>query len=361
MPVLEAVIERLPRARLRGAAYERFARETFSQTPFEAHVAHCRWLYQQNPAAADGDALPIYVCRDDDAIVGQIAIIPVRIVLDGVNLRSGWCTDFFVLPSHQRRGLGRQLLSAAHADFPLLMSLGQTQASRNLFLRCGWHHAGVTHTYKRFLRPMRCLTKKALESISHAPPAGAPQTCAPTSAAPAPQFDEVDRDLSLGRYAASELRGRDAPGTRIRRGVDFLRWRYANPAAPAYSILRYPHENSTPAFAVWRTIRDPRWRRGNLVDLIYPSDLPDAGLAELLAMVTDAMRADDVDIFECQTSDQRVLDALPHGPFATRQPGVHFVYGGIDGTRWPLINADQWRLYAGDCDVDALHARGSSQ
>lgn len=344
MTVLDAAIERLPHAQLAAPPYERFARAIFGQANWDAHIRYCRWLYQRNPHWTDDERLPVYTCRDGDAIVGQLGIIPAQIVLDGVRQRSGWCVDFFILPSHRRRGLGRQLLTAAHADFPLLMSLGQTDASYNLFLRCGWKPAGTMRTYKRYLRPVRCMTKKTLVSIG----IGRFARTRPN----APVQTHVD-------WPTAEVNA--ASNTRICRARDFLHWRYSDVPNLSYEFLTQEHNGSRASFAVWRSVSDPPWRRGVLVDLIYPTDLPDAGLTDLLARTADAMRAADVDVFECQTSDHRVLAALPHGPLTTEQPGVRFVFGGIDGAAWPAIPADKWRLYAGDCDLDALHARGDGQ
>ncbi|MCH8211614.1 MAG: hypothetical protein IIB99_09595 [Planctomycetes bacterium] len=73
MTVLEAAIERLPQAQLTAPPYQRFARATFGQTNWDAHVRYCRWLYQRNPHWTDDQRLPIYTCRDDDDIVAIIS------------------------------------------------------------------------------------------------------------------------------------------------------------------------------------------------------------------------------------------------------------------------------------------------
>lgn len=349
MPVLDSAIQPLARDDLASGGYERFARSVFGLASFEAHVEYCRWLYDRNPATESAGFLPIYVCREGDSIVGQLGIIPVRIVLDGASLRSGWCVDFFILPSHQRRGIGRGLLSAAHADFPMLMSLGQTDASRALFLKCGWRVAGAMRIYKRFLRPLRCVTKKALASAGIA-------TGLAEHAPSVSQFTNPFAGASEGD--AGELRGIRARETCVVRTGEFMQWRYGDTPGLAYRILPINHGTERVSYAVWRVVDEPPLRRGLLVDLVYSPDLSDADLPFLLARVTDCMRSDGIDVLECQTSDLRVLAALPGGPFATQQPGARFVYGGMDGTVWPTIPADQWRLYAGDCDVDALHARG---
>ena len=349
MPVLDSAIQPLARADLTSGGYERFARSVFGLADFEAHAEYCRWLYDRNPATESDEFLPIYVCREGDSIVGQLGIMPVRIVLDGASLRSGWCVDFFILPSHQRRGIGRGLLSAAHADFPLLMSLGQTDASCALFLKCGWRAAGAMRIHKRFLRPVRCVTRRALARAGIT-------TRLSGNASSASQFTNPFAGAS--EEDAGELRGNSARATCVVRTREFMQWRYADTPGLAYRVLPISHATSRVSYAVWRAVDDPPLRRGLLVDLLYRPDLSDAELQILLARVCDCMRSDGIDVLECQTSDQRVLAALPRGPFATEQAGARFVYGGMDGTVWPNIAADQWRLYAGDCDVDALHARG---
>ena len=76
--------------------------------------------------------------------------------------------------------------------------------------------------------------------------------------------------------------------------------------------------------------------------------------------VQELMRADGVEIFECQTSDPDVLAALPDARFSGREKGRWFVYGRMDGRPFPRLAVSDWRLYAGDCDLDVFAARNAA-
>lgn len=343
MPVLDTQIHRLTPDELGAASYERFARAIFGDATWAGHVRYCRWLYGRNPALGPDEPLPVYVYCDADAIVAQAGFIPADIVLDGEALRAGWCVDFFTLPSHRRQGIGRQLLDAAQQDFPLLMTLGQTAASRGLFIKCGWHAAGALQVYKHILRPLRYLATRTARRVGLRTP--------PRPASP-PMADSPDYTPS-----ASELSERNAARTRIVRSPAFVRWRYRDGPFRGYRIERFRHEGLADTHAVWRCLNEESPQRGVLVDLFYAADLSDADLKRVLAAVMDSMRGDGVELFECQTSDRRVLSAFPGGPLAKTEPGVQFLYGRGDGGACPAIAVDQWRLFAGDCDVDAQSAR----
>ena len=94
------------------------------------------------------------------------------------------------------------------------------------------------------------------------------------------------------------------------------------------------------------------------MDLAYPSDLSRAVLRGLLARVMECARIDGAEIFECQSSDAQLLQALPRDLFAGTAPGVRFLYRRAGAGACPSIPVDRWRLYAGDCDLDALGGRG---
>ncbi|MBU0639452.1 MAG: GNAT family N-acetyltransferase [Planctomycetes bacterium] len=345
---------RLALAELGAPPYERLARAVFGDESWEAHLRYCRWLFEHNPVSFHDSTLPIYVFWVDGQPVGQLGVIPVDIRLEGEARRAGWTVDFFILPAYQRRGIGGKLLRAAFADYPLLMSLGQTEASCGLFTKSGWRAAGTMTIHRQFLRPARCVAQRLRRRLGLGPPRGKGASASPQEPVTLLRAVEVaDWPASADWPLTTALPwSKFASEPCIPRTPAFMRWRYLASPAPRYVLKHLRIGQSVSALAVWRVYEEAP-RRGSLVDLLYPPKLTDDALRRLVVAIQHCMRAAGVELFECQTSDEALLRALPSGAFARRRPGVHFLYGCSADRVCPVPSAAQWRLYAGDCDVDA--------
>lgn len=148
-------------------------------------------------------------------------------------------------------------------------------------------------------------------------------------------------------------------GAYVRRSPAFMHWRYLENPLLTYTVMHLKLSAHVEAYAVWRMV-DDAWRRGLLVDLVYPDVLPPAEMRLLAAAVVDSVRAAGADVFECQTSDAALLAALPGGVCTTRRPGVRFLYGEWPARNCPRVPAEDWKFYSGDCNVNALAGRGES-
>ena len=354
-------IARLSTAELRGAAYRALAEALFGDATFDAQVAYCRWLFGRNPAQRNPDALPIYVCWARGQAVGQLAIIPAIVASPtGAEHAAGWCVDFHILPSHQRRGIGGLLLDAAHADFPLLMTLGQTDASCALFRKRGWCEPTSLAVYKRFLRPVRCVARKLSRAAGiGAPPARPAVATASAGTESAAAFYRCG--IASDSLAVQSDAAVAADCVQVPRSAKFLLWRYDENPLCGYKITRIARAGGDELLAIWRPRYDGLLLRGVLVDVLGDAAWSAAELTSALDVVARTMRRAGIELFECRTSDPRLLAALPNGILATRQAAERFLIGSAGGDVPDEIATGVWRLMAGDCDVDTLALRGAGQ
>lgn len=343
-------IRRITAAELTTPAYERFVSEVFGAQAVTRHARYCRWLYADNPAANRKQPLPIFVAFAGHDPVAQTAVIPCDLAIENLRIPGGWCVDFFALPSHQRKGLGQALLEAAEIDFPVLLTLGQTEAARRLLLKNNWRHAGELTHYKYAVRLLafaaRKLRRKKIEPTTSNPErAFATRTLNGVNVAPM----HNEHDLATALDSIGE---RTSHAPRIERSATFMSWRYLEHPFYTYRVIRLHYDECT-AIAVWRMIRDPQSERAELVDFVYPADVSDELLSKLLAAVMHCIQDECAELFECRTMDRRLLRALPPSVFSTKSPGAQFLHapcGDFEGKTG-------WQLNAGDCDVDLVGTR----
>ena len=352
-------ITRLSRDALTSPSYEKLAKAIFGADNWESHLRYCRWLYEENPSVQADEPLPLYVCRDGDDLVGQLGVIPCDVMFWGAPLRAGWCIDTFVLPSHQRKRIGTRLLRAAWHDFPLLMALGGANAGYEMGLKLGWQAAGTLVWYKRFLRPLRCIPKRVMQTIGLARTARSLPGVPAVARYPVRHDVEVEAITSFTELGSEQrdLHGSNETEARICRTPAFMQWRYFENPLLEYSVRRLRLRPYGEVHAVWRLIDNSRWRTATLVDLVYADDVPAGALATVARVVMECMRADGAELFECQTSDPGLLSALRDRLFSKRERGMRLVYGAENRQVLPRITCAQWHLYTGDSDADCYAAR----
>ena len=343
-------VRRLAKGELRSREYLDLAVAIFGSEGMERRLRYWEWLYGSNPSGDSGDELPVFCYWSGRRPVGQLGIIPVTIRWNQKRLRSGWCIDFHVLDEFQlRRGVGGKLLTAAQASFPLLMTLGQTEAARGLLLKAKWHSAGPLTVYRKFLSPVRAIAKKTVSRLNLAravkpdlPVAGYGET------------SDGDRPVER-RIQSNELRAlqpeKNSPPAGVCRDEDFLVWRYAKCPAFSYDVQPLEAGNGQSVYVVWRFVQRDLFYSAVVQQVIYPPDLAASVLRGLLKECVATARQRGAEVLECQTSDRSILDALPRG-LVTRRPGAVFLYGSQSMSDCPFQDTQEWRLYAGDCDVD---------
>lgn len=96
------------------------------------------WQFRDNPfAKADEDTVPVWIAFHGGEVVGQIALQPGRLWLDGIAFPAGWIVDVMVDRAHRGRGLSHRINEAIVSSGRTLMTLTMAPATRSIMERAG--------------------------------------------------------------------------------------------------------------------------------------------------------------------------------------------------------------------------------
>ena len=351
-------ISRLGRIELTGRDYSTFIQPLFRGDKVADRIRYIEWLLGNNPTLPARDALPIFVYRDSSEPIGQLGIIPVETVFGGEKLLGGWCVDFFVSPKAQRRGIGAKLLHAAYEDFPLLLTLGQTDLAFNLFSKLGWHDCGTLTLYRTLLNHTttvpKLLLKKAGLSFG-----GKKRSESHRPFSAKNEHATVEELTSFSDFEIPQLHD-DSDEFYVQRSEQFMDWRYLEVPFASYTVLSICLNGRTNIAAVLRMTEENSWSKAKLIDLLYPFNISTHDLNKALNLIKAFVSSRGAEHFECKTSDHKLLEALPKSMFSTSTPAERFLYSTADGIKQPVVSIDKWKLYVGDCDLDSVEAYQAS-
>lgn len=129
-----------------------FLRIAYPDEPRKSEFDFWKWHYLENPYTALDD-IPLWIVKDKDHIVGQLATIPVALKVGERETRAIWILDFIVLPQYRGRGLGKRLVLASRESCPTMITLGINDQSIPVFRSLNWVAIGGVHRYHRLLYP----------------------------------------------------------------------------------------------------------------------------------------------------------------------------------------------------------------
>ncbi|MDB5454164.1 MAG: family N-acetyltransferase [Caulobacteraceae bacterium] len=96
-----------------------------------------RWQFLETPYP-DGEAdPPVWVALDGDSVVGQIALQPAAMSIDGVEAPAGWIVDVMIRPEHRGLGLAHRIHEAMIESGQTLVTLTMAPATRRVAERAG--------------------------------------------------------------------------------------------------------------------------------------------------------------------------------------------------------------------------------
>lgn len=152
-----------------------FLRVAYPDEPRKSELAFWKWHYLDNPYIAPNN-IPLWVVKERERIVGQLATIPVALKVGSEETRAIWILDFIVLPQYRGRGLGKRLVLASRQSYPTLITLGINEQSTAVFRSLNWVPLGGIHRYHRLLYPgdafseiARLVPLRSLLNLCYAP------------------------------------------------------------------------------------------------------------------------------------------------------------------------------------------------
>ena len=316
-----------------------------------------RWMFEES-ARRVGVPPQVWLYRDRGRIGGHNGSIPV-VAKIGSGLRStGWLVDTMVLEEYRPRGVGAQLMVAAHEGLPFALSLGQTEQMRTIQLRLGWEQVAPLRIGQLLIRPENVFKGKLPAPAALAAGWGVRAASALRDAwagrsdlvlQEIAQFDE--RHSELWRLMAGDVT------CAVRRDASYLNWKYV--AQPGQEFLRWDVvECGTVRGALVCMFREPdsayKYRRAFLVDLVAP--LGDASfLARLIQSVAGAVASRNADALLCYHTDGRLAQALRSCGFQMREPERYLLVRPGDLSpeeRTAALSPGGWFVTHGDSDVD---------
>lgn len=366
------------------ASIAEFIRQVWTPSATAESVAASRADAAASNVAEPGAAPPTWIAVRAGQVLGYVTTIPVRWWDGRSDAGAYWIKGLMVLPEFRNGPIGYGVMKAAAAQLPRSAGLAVATPARRLFAALGYTDLGAIPNWVRPIAPGRVLQHLDLDALGLA---GKKSWAAPAlrlgqrsgiagfagwAGGVALRALAAALRLSGRRFTAGPLLATasgdelDVLWSRVRDGFAFSVVRDAR-----YLLSRYPAGTGSPylwcdarrdgrlfGVAILRRPRvdgDPRLkgiRVATLVDIVYPLDEPDAGLA-LLGAVERAARQVDADAV-LATASSPVLHALLRKQcFLPLQGNVHFLLrdSASDGSAFRGGLPDWW-LTRGDGNSD---------
>ncbi|MDT5060396.1 MAG: hypothetical protein QOH63_855 [Acidobacteriota bacterium] len=130
-----------------------FLRLAYVDEPIKSDPDFWRWHFLGNPYASSDD-VPLWIVRSGDAVVGQMATIPVQLKVGEDERRALWIIDFILLPEYRGRKLGKRLMQVARDTYcRTMIALGYNEQSEAVLRSHKWVSLGSINRYHKLLFP----------------------------------------------------------------------------------------------------------------------------------------------------------------------------------------------------------------
>ena len=261
-------------------------RRVFGNARADASAHRWEWQYLRNPNAPEPQ---IWVARENGAVVGQYATMPVKLRVGATEVDASWGMDVMVAPERQRQGLGEQLFQVWDRHAGASLGLGLSSSSYRLFRKLKWPDAGSVPCLIKplradaFVRPRWPAALNRVISFAGSLVLRALRD----RERPDPHVRRVDhfdvRFTELWDRVASRF------DLAVRRDAAYLEWKFVEPPHVDYRILAFDRGGDIHGYAVFRHVDERRGRVTALVDLLADPEDP-LTVEALLRSVESAAR-----------------------------------------------------------------------
>jgi predicted N-acetyltransferase YhbS len=327
-------------------------RRVFGDAATERNRIRWDWQYTRNPNCPAGGP-EIWIARDGPTVIGQYATMPVRLVVQGLEVRASWGMDVMVAPERQRQGLGEILFRTWDEHVGASLGLGLSDSSYRLFLKLRWPDVG----------PVPCLVKPLTGRAVRRPNWPVPLNWAVSIlAAPYVRFVSRARPLCaqvvpIQRFDDEFTALWERIGSKfafiVRRDAPYLNWKFAAPPHVRYSIVALKRETELLGYAVYRHADEPRGRATLLIDFFVDPD-DEAGMETLLRWVDREARAagsDKIRVFSAHGGFRAIMKRS--GYFQVKSTMEFTVkINAIDVPEAFYRDTSKWHVTFGDSDQD---------
>jgi GNAT superfamily N-acetyltransferase len=217
-----------------------FLRNAYSDDPRKSDPAFWKWHYLENPFTSVNN-VPLWIVKNGDEVVGQLATIPVELKVGEETTRAIWILDFIVDRHYRGRGLGKLLVLAAREWCSTMITLGINEQSTAVFRSLKWQALGGVHRYHKLLFPGHAFGEIAkvapiriLANLAFAMPRA-------RLARRAKADNEAIRSVTAFDDAFSNLWTRASVQwpCAVKRDPDFLDWQFRRQPGKQFEVLGY--------------------------------------------------------------------------------------------------------------------------
>ena len=332
-----------------------FLRLAYADEPVKSDPGFWRWHFLENPYASPGD-VPLWIVRNRDSVVGQMATIPVQLKVGDDERRALWIIDFILLPEYRGRKLGKRLMQVARDTYcQTMIALGYNKQSEAVLLSHKWVSLGTINRYHKLLFPGNATREisrlgpvRHLANLIYAP-------LRPRLSSLASAGNKALREVTHFDSSFDEL-WKDASAQwpcAVVRSSSFLEWQFMKQPGKKYIVLAYYEETRLLGYVVLFFRKAEHGRispKAAISDLCYSSRNSDEVIDSLLkgalrlaierragSLVTDVL-------------DPRVEQRLRALSFYRIKAAPPFMAGTNE--RQDLIyQRDNWFLTRADSDV----------
>jgi GNAT superfamily N-acetyltransferase len=152
-------------------AIGKFIKEAYGPVASFKGFARWNWQFVANPFRDDrSDPVPVWLAKDAEKIVGQIAVQPAIVRIDDQEHAAGWMVDVIVLPEYRSQSLGHRLHSVVASSVPILTMLTMAPATRRMALRENCVTLGPVQEFAKYVNlDSNILRRHLLARMSHRP------------------------------------------------------------------------------------------------------------------------------------------------------------------------------------------------
>jgi GNAT superfamily N-acetyltransferase len=326
--------------------------EVFGQQMSEASRRRWRWQYLENPATPP-EGPEIWVAREDGALLGQYASMPVRLWWGGREVRSSWGMDVFLKEQARGKGLGARLFTAWSDHVEVALGLGLTPSSHGLFHKLRYVDVGPVPFYRKVL-DARALARHRLGALGAllSPAVSALLSVGQPEEPPLADGVTVRRvDRFTDEYDELWERARGTYAMCVRRDRGYLEWKYLRCPHRAYEIREARREEQLLGFAVSRQ-EDYRGVRLGWVTDVFTAGDDHAAQDALLDAVLRSFAAGGVARAQAFSLDARLGAALGRRGFRKGRSPMQFCVRARVDSAGVFESTGRWHVVFGDSDMD---------
>lgn len=327
----------------------------------DPNLASARFQWMFVDSAQRTDATPvIWRIEDSGNIVAFQGAMPVLVKLGNQTRCLPWLMDSMVLPAYRQQAFGARILMAAREEFPLNLSLGQSDAMRAMQDRLNWQKVCVLSSYVLPLRTSDMLGNKVNKPLQLLYSAGARLSFQARRFTRARSHDLKAVEIKQFDKRFDDLWETLSPQFEcaVVRDSSYLNWKYIEQPGQNYLSLSFEDfDDNLCGYAVVK-IQEPSntyaYRRATVIDLLAPFS-EEAIVFAMLDEIRNRALGQGASAIQFHLSHTTLERAVRRYGFFNRGISEQFRIS-IDepetGDREMLLNGKNWLITMGDSDFD---------